>query len=844
MLTDNMELQLVLEEKSLQEGKDRYLRQQTKRELDQGFGSRKDVGKLIKGCLPLLSESISTYLENASNKGRGKTAVGLTFLQELPPETLAAITLQHVFGAIRRAPPLQTVLNQIGRGVESELWGVALEKHDEKLCDRLVARAVKTHGSVAYRRKAVRATAAKEGFVFERWSDDVRIQVGAPLLNCLLQSLPEVFETYDTYKNSETRKWLGLTKEASEYLVELTDAESWMHPVYRPMVVEPKPWEDLRTGCYYSAALAASVPLIRTYDKERLKLIRQAIKAGTMQPCLDALNAIQNTPWSINRPLLEIVEWCWQEGKVLSKFPRSEHLPRKERPANWDQLEPTRQKAWRIEAAQIAERNRAIDGERVTVLMDLLVANELAEVERFWIPHSLDWRGRVYPVPHFNQQRSDHVKAMLQFADGKPLGETGAYWLAIHLANVGDFDKISKKGFDDRIKWVEDNIDMIQRIADDPRASFELWSAADKPFCFLSACMDFAGYLREGPGYHSRLSVALDGSNSGLQHYSAALRSEEGRYVNLLPSQAPADIYQEVADIVKVLVEKEASSGDELAKLILSQGIDRKLVKRNVMTYAYGSEQFGFKQQLLTDVMVPLSLKVLSGELERHPYDVEGDNGYRAAGYLATRVWKAVNQLVRQASDGMKFFRSCAQALAHEKKGLLWHTPIGLPVLNKYLEYDGKKVQLFLYDKAVPVADAKKGDIVQEEGVLKEIRLNVKCKATTRINKRESKNGIAPNVIHSMDASHLFLTVLDAVDSDIRSFCLIHDSFGTHAADTEKFFHIIRAAFVNMYTEYCPFEEIHAYTMESLEDKSRCPDLPHKGSVDLSKVMESDYAFA
>ena len=35
----------------------------------------------------------------------------------------------------------------------------------------------------------------------------------------------------------------------------------------------------------------------------------------------------------------------------------------------------------------------------------------------------------------------------------------------------------------------------------------------------------------------------------------------------------------------------------------------------------------------------------------------------------------------------MKFFQKCAGALAHERKGLMWVSPIGLPVLHKYTEW-------------------------------------------------------------------------------------------------------------------------------------------------------------
>jgi DNA-directed RNA polymerase len=91
--------------------------------------------------------------------------------------------------------------------------------------------------------------------------------------------------------------------------------------------------------------------------------------------------------------------------------------------------------------------------------MDMTLAEEFVTHDRFWTPCNLDWRGRVYPMPHFNFQREDRVRALFQFADGEPIGERGLYWLKVHLANCGDFEKISKKPYEERVEWVDANMD-------------------------------------------------------------------------------------------------------------------------------------------------------------------------------------------------------------------------------------------------------------------------------------------------------------------------------------------------------------------------------------------------
>lgn len=69
----------------------------------------------------------------------------------------------------------------------------------------------------------------------------------------------------------------------------------------------------------------------------------------------------------------------------------------------------------------------------------------MKNTERFYYPYNMDFRGRVYPIPaHLNHIGSDMGRGLLVFADGKPLGARGFYWLQVHLANLSGIALFSK----------------------------------------------------------------------------------------------------------------------------------------------------------------------------------------------------------------------------------------------------------------------------------------------------------------------------------------------------------------------------------------------------------------
>jgi DNA-directed RNA polymerase len=823
------ELEESLELKALEDGSKRYLKSLEASSSRKVPLERADLRRVLKETLPKVSLHVRMKFEE-ERKGRHSLAYQL--INKLDPDLIALAGLSCAFRVISQLKTMSSMCHIIGAAIDDELWAAKLYKTDPKLAKRIVQKATRNHGNLQYRRKAVKATAKTEGHISSILSDEEKVKVGGFVMDCILNAVPEVFQCTLHKTKTTAHNYLTLTPEVSQELLELREVQSWMHPAYKPMTLPPKPWVGFWNGCYHNPKVARTVTLVRTRKKKHIAIVEKAIKDGTMSHCLEALNAIQNTRWMINTPIHDIVEWAYEQNLSLDSFPPRHHIPKVQFPADYATLDEKAKKGWRIKAGQVHQRNRGIDSERIVMLQDMTTAKALLGVP-FYIPHNMDFRGRVYPLPHFNQQRADYVKAQLQFAEGRVLTEAGVYWLAVHLANCGDFQKVSKQPFDTRVQWVADNEELIFDVARDPQGTFSRWKQADKPFSFVAACLAWYGYRMDPENFLCHLPVAMDGSNSGLQHYSCMMRSErEGALVNLMPTDKPADLYQTVANMVKETVEADVLKGSEVAQIVLKNGVTRSLCKRATMTFAYSSEEFGFREQLMDDVMNPLATEILMGKRTAHPYEmlretkdgeVRMDGGFTAASYIAKAIWNAVNTIVTDACTGMAFFRRCAQLLAHEGKGLVWVTPVGLPVLHLYPEYKAKRVKLFLHDREVEL-------MTRED--------------TDSVNKAKAADAVSPNVVHSLDSAALMLCVLDCAEAGVKDFSLIHDSFGAHPNDTQTMYVAVRQSLANMYEAYCPFEEIRRQTYAALDAKEKLPAIPKTGNLDLACILDADYAFA
>ena len=58
-------------------------------------------------------------------------------------------------------------------------------------------------------------------------------------------------------------------------------------------------------------------------------------------------------------------------------------------------------------------------------------------------------------------QGSDLSSSLLLFDKGEPLNDVGKYYLYIYGANAYNENNVSKAPYEERVKWVNDNMDNI-----------------------------------------------------------------------------------------------------------------------------------------------------------------------------------------------------------------------------------------------------------------------------------------------------------------------------------------------------------------------------------------------
>lgn len=855
--------QLQLEHEAYTEGEKRFIKQ-LDRQIKAGEFSDNAVAKpLMSTLVPKVSARIREWYDETGSKG-GHRPVAWKRLAKpngdsgcvLSFDAMAVITVKMVLSALTKEENtnLQKVASTIGRCLEDEARFGRIRDEEQKHFKNRVEENLKKRVSLVNKKAfmtAVEVSMLEQKqlkSVWAAWKTEEVVHVGVKMLEALIESTGlVVLERLNAGNVKTDGEFIRLADEYVDALTKRAGALAGVAPMFQPCVVPPKPWTGTEGGGYWAAG-RKPLQLIRVGSRKALERYNDVY----MPDVYSAINTIQNTAWKINKKVLAVINeiTMWDNcpvGDVPSMEPRRPEKVTEEQVANPDLL-----KAWKREAAGIYRKEKARVSRRMSMEFMVEQANKFSNFKAIWFPYNMDWRGRVYAVSMFNPQGNDMTKGVLTLAKGKPIGEEGFYWLQIHGANCAGIDKVT---FPERLQWVKDNHANILASAADPLVN-TWWAKQDSPFCFLAFCFEYAGVAHHGFSYNCSLPLAFDGSCSGIQHFSAMLRDEVGgAAVNLMPSTYVQDIYKIVAEKVNDKLREDAINGTPnvvevntnkktgeiteklklgtvaLAEQWLKFGVHRGVTKRSVMTLAYGSKEYGFRDQVLGDTIQP-AIDEGKGAMFIDPN--------QAAGYMAKCIWEAVSVTVVAAVEAMKWLQSAAKLLAAEVKdkktkavlrkscAVHWTTPDGFPCWQEYRKRDYSRLNLMF---------------------LGEFRLQptINSGKDIGLDAHKQESGIAPNFVHSQDGSHLRMTIKHASDAyGVESFAVIHDSFGTIPADAGNLFKAVRESMVNTYENNDVLADFYEQFADQLHESQleKMPALPAKGNLDIRAILKSDFAFA
>lgn len=858
--------QLQLEHEAYTEGERRFIKN-LERQTERGELADNQVAKpLMQTLVPKIAQAVKEWHEGTDGKlSTSRPSVAFTMLSteekavkdrslRISCESAAVIILKVILSKLVKPEgiPITPMASAIGRTLEDEIRFGRIRDKEQEHFKKVVAENLNKRAGASYKKaymQAVETSMLEQGQLEDAWgtwSPTEAVHVGIKMLEIVIQSTQLVeLKRYGAGNAAADVEMVHLSDFWVKKMAQRGFSLAGIAPVYQPCVVPPKPWTGVVGGGYWAKG-RRPLPLIRLGSKSAVARYEDVY----MPEVYDAVNIIQNTPWKVNKKVLDVVNMVEKLNNTpIDDIPQMEPL----KPEDYAGETEEELKAWKKSAAGIYRREKARQSRRLSLSFIVNQANKFSQFKAIWFPYNMDWRGRVYAVPMFNPQGNDMQKGLLTLAVGKPIGADGFKWLKVHGANCAGVDKVT---FEERIKWVEDNHDNIMAAAKAPMDSIEWWGKLDSPFCFLAFCFEYAGVIHHGLSYNCSLPIAFDGSCSGIQHFSAMLRDHIGGHaVNLTPSGKVQDIYRIVSDRIeeelKVLLvngtdnemvtHEDKKTGEiterlkmgtrELARQWLTYGMSRKVTKRSVMTLAYGSKEYGFADQVYEDIVMP-AIDSGSGAMFTEPS--------QASRFMAKMIWEAVSVTVVAAVDAMKWLQGAAKLLAAEVKDkktgeilkpclpVHWVTPDGFPVWQEYRKKDTTRLNLMFLGSFNLQPTVNKG-------------------TKKELDKHKQESGISPNFVHSQDGSHLRKTVVHTHRKyGVMSFAVIHDSFGTIPADAEYLFRGVRETMVETYRDndvLLDFYEQFEYQLhESQRDK--LPELPKKGKLNIEDILSSDFAFA
>ena len=727
--------------------------------------------------LPIVAEHITSTNQRIR---KGKNGVSFRdihqYLSDIEPEVAAAITCKVAFDKIFSVKPKHQLVQHITIGIASAIEDECMMRYYEKNVPGLL-KYIKDnywHSSSGTQQKVKNVTTLMNRYDvdhWKRWSTDVKAKLGAWLLDSLCES-SGWFMRDTRREGKKTYNYVVPTPEFMEIKDQVMATAELFSPLTWPMLIEPNDWENDRPGGYLCNEVMRGNEMVRRGDNTLIQ----------GETPIAFLNKIQKVAYTLNTFIVEVAEHFERKGIKVGKFIPIVEIPLPPKPADIAD-NATSRKAYRRAAAEVCNLNAQAFQKSCRTRMTMNAVKIFKKHAKFFIPWSFDYRGRAYPIPAFlTPQDTDFGKSLLKFHVQSYMTPEAEKWLAFQVATTFGLDKATMK---ERQEWVQDNRDLISRVAEDPIRNLSDWDEVDEPWQFLAACEEYYATCIACSRQWTNLPVATDATCSGLQILAGLARdASTAKLVNVLPSSKPQDAY-------KVIAEAALPNVPDSVKPHMC----RKVTKRTVMTVPYNAKPFsnrGYIREALKEKGVEVSKEDLTATVNavRGAMDQVVPGPMKVMKWIETEVGKAIDRGLTK---------------------LTWTTPSGFKVSQKLMKPEVQDLNLQLLGRC---------------------KIKIRTGDSNKVDKSHHKNATAPNLIHSLDASLLHLSAL-RFDAPLA---LIHDSVLCRATDMDVLSTIVREVYMHLFAE-------HDYLTSFAHQIGAETDPPIIDTLEPRFVIDSTYFF-
>ena len=532
------------------------------------------------------------------------------------------------------------------------------------------------------------------------------------------------------------------------------------------------------------------VPIVKRMGKRKEFYTEEA-----MPEVYDALNILQNVPWTVNSKLLDVATAGLDGFSPITvdeeelKVAKVDIKTAKRCSLTYEMLNfqklierfPTAlAKKWSSVSSidsfkRKSKESRDIisDAAKMVSFVDTVEAAIDLEHETLYFMHNACSRGRLYTIANVLDPQGDDIsKALLLFAN--PSKDVNEYWIKAHIAAQAGVDKLS---FDGRVAWFNDNISILRIIGTNPADERSLAWMYDQgihnekktKWQFIAACMEFVKWEETGEW---AVPVAKDATCSGLQFLSAISRDNNvAQHVNISKCEyAPVgDVYQVVGNAATKLLDYERAPS--MAHLSSGNKTLRKVFKRPTMTFGYSAGPATMGDSIFEDRDTFTDDKLMEMPFKECSYI--GNVAYNA---IKTELPMAY-ALMKSMQDGFKGYDGSPE--------VSFINPVGFRSFQCKAKKKERRIQFTFGHGGVTTG------LITRQSFLVE---------TDKPNINDHKKAVAPNVIHSLDSAMLIKITRGLHAAGIQNIAVVHDQFATDSCNVDVMTEIAQQSFYDIVT--------------------------------------------